>query len=183
MRVLPKHWLLKHAGLPPLPDTAPARSDPDKEHTPPRGQGAPTTRAPLLPTQAVDREDIRTERRRRDSGSEERRTLRWNRTPSPQDEARHSFSPIRYDTERPLSPRYTRFHDLPAHLRTGSRERATDAAPDIFAESRDRPNHTQRSLYDGQGRTSPPTLLDTSRRSRTSPNGFTEGMSRTNTNI
>jgi len=84
----------------PLPDTAPPRSDPDSEHTPPRGQGAPTTRAPLLPTPAVDCEDIRTERRRRDSGSEECRTLRWYRAPSPQDEGPHSLSPIRYDTDR-----------------------------------------------------------------------------------
>jgi len=82
----------------PLPDTSSARRDPDREQTPPRGLGAPTTRAPLLPTPAVDCGDIRTERRRRDSGSDERRTLRWERTPSPQDEGRRSLSPIQYDT-------------------------------------------------------------------------------------
>jgi len=61
----------------PLSDLAPARGDPDKECTPPRGLGAQTIRAPLLPTPAVDCEDTRTERRRRDSGPEERRNLLW----------------------------------------------------------------------------------------------------------
>jgi len=82
----------------PLFDLAPARGDSNRERTPPRGQGAQATRAPLLYTQARDREDIGTECCRRGSGSEERHTLRWERTPSPPG-----------DTLRPLygkTPRY-----------------------------------------------------------------------------
>jgi len=159
----------------PLFDIAPARGDPNRERTLPRGLGAHTTRTPLLATPAVDREDIETERRRRGSGSEERRTLRWDITPSPLDDGRHSPSSIRYDTE-------SRFSDLPAHLRMGSRERATAAPPDSYAELRDRPTHTRLSRQDTQGRTTPPTLWDRHQRPHNSPTGFTKGRPRMDMN-
>jgi len=85
----------------PLFDTAPGRRDPDKDRTPLRGLGAHTIGAPLLQTPAMDQEDNRTDRRRRDSGSEERRTLRWERSPSPLADGRHSRSSIPYVTEGP----------------------------------------------------------------------------------
>jgi len=120
----------------------------------------------------VDREDTLPKRRRRDSSPEERCNLLWERTPSPQDDGRHSPSPLQYDTE---GPHHGRFRNLPAHLRMGSRERATDAPPYSFAEIRDRPTHTRSRRYDVRGRTTLPTLWDMPHCPHTSPTGFTEG--------
>jgi len=156
----------------PLFDTTAARRDPDRERTPPRRLGAHTIRAPLLPTPAIDQEDNQPGRRRRDSGSEERRTLRWDRSPSPLADGRHSRSPLPYATEGPL---YTRFRDLPAHLRTGSRERTTDAPPDGYVQTPYRPVYTRPSRPEVRGRISPATLWNISRRPPTSPTGLTEG--------
>jgi len=127
----------------------------------------------------MDQEDNRTDHRRRDSGSEEGRTLRWERSPSPLADGRHSQSFIPYVTEGPL---YTRFRDLPAHLRTGSRERATDAPLDGYVQTANCSVHTRPSRPEARGRTSPATHWNMSRRPPSSPTGHTEGRPRTTMN-
>jgi len=164
----------------PLFDTTPGRRDPDRERTPPRGLGAHTIRAPLLQTRAMNQEDNRTVRRRRDSGSEERRTLRWERSPSPLADGRHSRSPIPDVTEGPL---YSRIRDLPAHLRTGSREHATDAPLDGYIQTANRSVHTRPSRPEARGRISPASLWNMSNRLPNSPTGLIEGKPRKTMNM
>jgi len=144
----------------PLFDTA--RRDPDRERTPPRGQGA------------------HGQFHRRVRRSEERRTLRWDRSPSPLADGRHSRSSIPYVTEGPL---YSRFRDLPAHLRTGSRKRATDAPLDGYVQTANGSVHTRPSRPEARGRISPVTLWNMSRRPPNSPTGLTEGRPRTTLNM
>jgi len=113
----------------PLFDLAPVRGTLTQKRTLPRGLGAPTTRAPLLCTPAVDREDIGTERRRRNSGSVERRTLRWERTPSPQVDGRQSPSTLRdrfIAGSATYQPTYkTGSRDKQTHPRTATPNHAT----------------------------------------------------------
>jgi len=93
--------------------------------------------------------------------------LRWDQAPPPHKDRQRLFSPSRSVDEGPFRNRY---RDIPDHLCTGSRERATDAVPASYALQHDRLTQNRPSRADARkGRSSPPTQYDMRRRLDYSP--------------